>query len=370
MTIGIFSWTWLSHNWDENNYFIGGIGGSEVWAIKTSEELSKKGYCVYLFGNPKEQHISEAGVNYITNDLYESMSEQINFDYFICSRFVPNNIDKIKSDNIFLMMHDMSIDNMPSSYNDKIGKIKKIFCLSDFQKENLKSKFQYLPDSAFCYTRNGVDSFIYEKYKNLERKNKMVCSSGHHRQALWLTTYVFPLIKKEIPDFELILCHYYDTFDDPIYYQDGIKIIGDCNNQISKENLIKAQCECKIWIYANYGRWNLYEDSMFNETFCITALEACCAKSAIIVGERSPFPETLKGYNHFLGKELFSENILDSLPIENTQKFAEILANEAIKCLKDEDYRQSLVKKTYPIGINSSWENATEYIINEFKKYQ
>ena len=369
-TIAIFAYTWFSadYHWDETNYENGGIGGSEVWAIRTSDELSRMGYSVYLFGNPIESHISPSGVKYLSCLLYKPMSEEIKFDYFIFSRIFPYNINEIKSDNIFIMSHDMAILNMPNTYNDEIGKIKKIFCLSDYHKKQLQIYSPYLPDSIFCYTKNGVDSYLYEKYNDLPKKNQMVCSSGNERQAMCITTKVFPLIKKEVPDFELLLCHYLDTFDENIYKQDGIKIIGDVNNPISKENLAKAQCESKIWAYGNthsYGMSNIY----FNETFCITAIEAACAKSAIIVGEDSPFTQTLFGYNHMICKDLFPYSIVEIMSDENQEIFARKLADMAIKCLKDEEYRLSLVNETYEIGVKSSWANATEYIINELKKY-
>lgn len=370
-TIGLYIFTWFNsnYNWDEKNYENGGIGGSEVWAIRTSDELAKMGYSVYLFGNPKESHVSSTGVKYLSYELYESISEDLEFDFFIFSRIFPYNINKLKTNNIFLISHDPYIENMPIYFNDEIGKIKKIFYLSDYHKQILKEYHPYLPDSVFCYTRNGVDLSLYEKYGNVEKKNQMVCSSGNYRQARWITTNVFPLIKKEVPDFELVLCSYWDTFNESIYRQEGIKIIGDSNNQLTKDELAKAQCESKIWIYSNTHTYDL-ENRFSNETFCITALEAACAKSAIIVGNNSPFPQTLFGYNHMIGKELYPDSLTDIMTSDNRKEFAKQIADMAIKCLKDEDYRMSLVNETYEIGVKSSWENATEYIINELKKYQ
>ena len=311
--------TYTLQGWDENSYATGGIGGSEIWAIKVADEFAKRGYSVYLFGNPNEVHTSSTGVRYFKSSDYKYISENFEFDYFIFSRIFPDNIDKVLSKNIFIMAHNYNIGYMPSEYVPGYDRVKKILCLSKYQKE-------------------------------------------------WIVTYVFPLIKKEIPDFELLLCSYDETFEEPVFHQDGIRIIGDRDKQITREDLIKAQCESKIWVYANTSFWGLDNNYHINETFCITALEAACSKSAIIVGEKSPFPETLAGYDHFLGKELFHENILSNMPIENQEKFASLLANESIKCLKDEEYRQTLVKKAYPIGMKSSWENAVDYIETEITK--
>lgn len=357
------------YEWDETSYVNGGVGGSEIWAIKTSDELAKRGYSVYLFGNPKETHTSNSGVRYLKEADYYYISENFDFDCFIFSRVIPYNLEKIKCQNIFIMVHDMDIFNVPIEYNPALDKIKKIFYLSEFHRQNLAIKYPFFAD-RLAYTRNGVDGFLYEKYNNLPKKNKMLCSSGPYRQGIWIINYVFPLIRKEVPDFEINLCHYYDNFDDEIFHQDGINIIGSPSNQITRENLIKEQCESKIWIYSNnyIWNWNLDNEGYFNETFCITALESACAKNAIIVGERSPFTETLNGYNYMVGKDLYNESLLDAMPRENLKKFADVLANEAIKCLKDEEYRLSLVNQAYPIGMKSDWINATDYIENEIKK--
>lgn len=360
--------TYTLQGWDENSYDTGGIGGSEIWAIKVADEFAKRGYSVYLFGNPNEVHTSSTGVRYFKSSDYKYISENFEFDYFIFSRIFPDNIDKVLSKNIFIMAHNFNIGYMPSEYVPGYDRVKKILCLSKYQREFIKELYKYVKDDRLAYVRNGVDGFLYEKYNNIPQKNQMVCSNGKYRQALWIVTYVFPLIKKEIPDFELLLCSYDETFEEPVFHQDGIRIIGDSDKQITREDLIKAQCESKIWVYANTSFWGLDNNYHINETFCITALEAACSKSAIIVGEKSPFPETLAGYDHFLGKELFHENILSNMPIENQEKFASILANESIKCLKDEEYRQTLVKKAYPIGMKSSWKNAVDYIENEITK--
>ena len=54
--------------WDEESYINGTIGNSETWAIKLSEELSKKGNDVYVFANPNQEHVSKNGVHFLKNE--------------------------------------------------------------------------------------------------------------------------------------------------------------------------------------------------------------------------------------------------------------------------------------------------------------
>lgn len=371
LKIGIYLGTDISKTWDETNYLSGGIGGSEVWAIRTSDELSKMGHDVYLFAFPEIPHVSNSGVKYFNGSDFYFYAEHANFDAFIISRYIPHNIDKIRCNNIFIMAHDLEIFNIHLAINGiKNGRIKKIFCLSEFHKKSLLNAHPFLTEDIFAYTRNGIDTWLYDKFDGVKKKNKMLCSSGPYRQGIWIAKNIFPLIKKEVPDFEMNLCHYYDSFDNDAFNQDGINIIAQPGSPISKEDLVREQCESKIWLYSNNMIWDWgKETSYFNETFCITALEDAYAKCAIIAGKCSPFTETLKGYSHFLCENLYPDSIFDMMPNENLEEFAKTLANEAVKCLKDEDYRLGLVKESYEIAKNSTWENATSLIENELVKY-
>ena len=371
LKIGIYIGLDMNKIWDENNYLSGGIGGSEVWAIRTSDELAKMGHDVYLFAFPEKPHISNTGVKYFQRRDFYFYSTHTDFDAIIISRCLPVMIEKIRCNNIFIMAHDLELYNADLAIDlIKTGKIKKIFCLSEFHKQSLINRHPFLNENIFSYTRNGIDTWLYDKFDGVEKKNKMLCSSGPYRQGIWIARNIFPLIKKEVPDFEMNLCHYYDSFDNEVFKQEGINIIAQPGSPISKEDLVREQCESKIWVYSNNMIWDLgYATGYFNETFCITALEDAYAKCAIIAGKRSPFTETLSGYSHFVGENLYPNSLFEMMPSENCEEFARMLANEAIRCLKDENYRLELVKESYEIAKNSTWENATSLIENELVKY-
>ena len=353
-----------NNHWDENNYGKGGIGGSEVWAIRVADILSERGYDVYLFGNPKIQHVSNTGVRYLSIDDYKICSEYVEFDYFILSRQITDNIDKIKCDNIYLMLHDGVIVN-PDGNGFEVGcgfdRIKKVCYLSEFHKGLLLERYE-IPDEKFHKVSNGIDFVLYDKFANLPKKNKMVCSSGKYMECKWLVTNVFPLIKREIPDFEIDICGYSDVFDEDIFKQKGINIIGDRNKQISKLGLAKAQSESKVWIYCNHG----YDEhgNRLGETFSITAIENAYAGCACILGKWGPFIDTLSGYSGFLCEDLYGEDKMWPMPEENKGKFAVEVANMAIKCLKDESFREKLVEESFSIAKRYTWENATDDIIS------
>lgn len=66
---------------------------------------------------------------------------------------------------------------------------------------------------------------------------------------IWLIENVFPEIRKQVPDFEISICGYFDDFNEPIFQQEGIKVLGN----ITKDELAREQMSSKIWIYPNHG---------------------------------------------------------------------------------------------------------------------
>lgn len=340
--------------WDEESYINGTIGNSETWAIKLSEELSKKGNDVYVFANPNQEHVSKNGVHFLKNENFEKYCNEQAFDYIILSRTVEA-LKYVKNcKNVYLMCHDADIIGY---YNDFINGVKKVMYKSDFQREILKLKYG-IPDNKLYKTFECIDQALYDKYDGIEKTNKMLISGEFGGGIRWLIENVFHKIKKEIPDFELHIIDY-NNIGSQLYNQDGIFVHGNLNI----EDYVKMQCSSKIWIYPSHGY-----DSEFNrnnETFGICSVENAYAKNACILGKWGCFASTLEGYNGFVGNNLFS-NIMEPMEYDNVEKFADVLVNDAIKCLKDEEYRMSKVASSYEISKKYSIDALCDNIENMF----
>lgn len=352
--IGIYNYVFHpNYRWDETNYKVGNIGGSEIWAIEVANEFRNRGYDVYVFGNPNEEHISENGIHYLKCESLKNTCENVSFDAMFLSRTVQCINDITNCNNIYLMLHDVVIIGAESNKDFPFGKVKKIFYQSDFQKNAIIAKY-LLPDEMFCRTFEAIDQTKYDALSGIKKENKMLYSSGFGRGLRWLVENVFDRIKAEVPDFKLDICGHFDgnVFKD-FLKRDGITVLGN----ISREDLIKKQCESKIWIYPNHGY-----DSEFNrnnETFCITAIENAYAKNACILGNWGCFSSTLEGYNGFVGNELYND-IMEPMDYDNVDAFADALVNESIKCLKDEEYREKLVESSYEIVKKYTWKNVVD----------
>ena len=351
----------LMHHWDESNLFKGGIGGSEVWAIEIAKQFIKNGYRCIIFGDPEKCYVAESGIEYVTTDRTLSVIEATKFKYFIASRKTFILEHNINAEYIYLMLHDPFVC-FTSEYEDlHMDKISKIAIQSDFQKRMIKNIYHGLTNEDFFRTFQGVDQTYYKDVDSFHKKNKMLWSSHKIRGSRFLIEKIFPLIRREIPDFEIDVCGYANDMTDEYFSKEGINVKGN----VSKEELSRLQKESKIWIYPNFG---LFENGRINdETFCITAVENALAKNALILADKTCFSSTLEGYQGFVGTELFDDDkdILDESKMDD---FAKIIAKQAIRLLKDENYRNELAGNANAICSRYTWENAAKTFLDEFEK--
>lgn len=346
--------------WDERNLEIGHIGGSEIWAIELSKEFSRRGYKVYLFGECESDHISNEGVEYVRYEKFRDFCFNIGFDHIIASRKIIDITDDLPCDDISVMCHDTVIIGANSLDDLKLGKkIKRIYVQSYYQKYMLQFKYN-IPDCCICNTSEGIDIERYSDVDKIEKKNKMLWSSGKGRGIMWLIEHVLPLIRAEVPDFEINVCGYFDEHTEDIFRSPGVNVLGN----ITKDNLVKEQKESKIWIYPNHGLNSELKDN--EETFSITAIENGAAKNALILSDWGCWFTTLKGYNGFIGNGLF-ENPVKPMDMGLWDEYAKQIAERAIKCLKDEEYRKSLASSAYEVSKKYTWSYVADSFINSWK---
>lgn len=333
--VGIYCGYVVGHYWDECS-LNSGIGGSETWAIYVSAELQKRGYHVIVFNETETWHFSADGVEYVPFQMFNDRCQYQHFDYFITSRRTEEIDYNISCDNIFLMMHDLSL------FNDdfKLDRIKKIGCLSNFHAENTKAIYpgvKFRKDNFFI-TCNGVNHDLYKE--TFQKENMMVWSSCRERGLPQFMDYVYPLIKEKVPDFKVIFADY-----NSIPYNDDRLEYKSC---LSKKELAELQLRSKIWIYP----------ATFYETFCITAVENAMAGNAIITTDIGALPDTLKGY-----KGIFGNNYLDfacNVDVESYKKTAEKIAEMAVILLQNESLRFNYAREAYNICKDYTWEKAAD----------
>lgn len=279
----------------------GGLGGSETWLIQISAELAKNpDYHIIVFCNCESWHFSEDGVEFVPLYLMPSRCKYQHFDAMIIGRLFDNfdmNINTIIKetnccDNVYALAQDLCFwkINVEIDYiknKDEIDYIKKFFVLSDFHKQFFITQLHF-PENRVVIIPDGVDLELFKDVDifNNERDHGILWSSLYHRNFSIVADKIYPLVKKEIPDFKIYTCQYHENL--PEKYKDNEDIIS--LGSLSKKELYKERAKHPVFFYPNH----------IAETFCITVLEAAICGNDIVIPNLYGPADILNPYSDFL----------------------------------------------------------------------
>ena len=354
-------------NWDSTYVRSHGAGGSETWAVELASAFQKKGFHVIVFGVPDCWHFDAEGVEYVPYWMFQHRCEYQHFDYFISSRRTEEITPYLECPNIYIMSHEIGVfkeswGNFATFNELKMDKVKKIAVLSEWHKEATKKLYPELMDEQLFITCNGIDQALYQGEDSsplsTKKKNMMVWSSCLCRGLEFFGKYVFPIIKAEIPDFEVNICSYDTNIYNSIPSGKGLNFIGTLN----KTDLANLQKEAKIWILPNYGRDDFGRE--LHESFCITAVENGMAGNAIVCLNKDGLTTTLEGYSGILNADFFNE--YSNYDEQDLKKVGEILAWQSVHILKDNEYRIQLANQAKDIVLKYTWNESANTWLKEW----
>ena len=279
----------------------GGLGGSETWLIQLSATFAKNpNYHVIVFCHCETWHFSEDNVEFVPLYLLESRCKYQHFDCMIIGRLFANyqiNINNIIKEtqccnNVYALAQDLYFWKREEQINyikdnDEINYIKKFFALTEFHK-NFLIEYSNFPEDKIIIAPDGIDLNLFNDIDifNTERDHSLLWSSIYHRNFNVLGDKLYPLIKKEIPDFKIYTCQYWENL--PEKYQDNKDIIS--LGSLSKKELYKERVKHPVFFYSNHVA----------ETFCITILEAAICGNDIVVPNLYGPGDILSPYSDFL----------------------------------------------------------------------
>lgn len=320
------------------------LGGSETWLIQIANEFSKYAeidvYC------DCETHKFSENLNYINHNDFIKLQNK--YDFIILNRFFLKNginyISYIKTHHlakhIYIQIHDLSFiadGKLLVSHTDidKFGlnyDFVTIVTLNNWHKNNLKSQYSTLVNEPICIP-NGVDLSLFPTVCNTSRDNRILWSSSKFRGLNILIRDIYPIVKKEIPDFGIDIASYDNNLDE---YKDSnydIRVLGG----LTKTELYNEMQKHKLWFYPG----------TFAETFCITAIEAIMNGQQVVSPITYGMRPTLEFINDIQMKYHFSNN-------EEYNKAVNEAANKIIEILKS-DYNTPEV-----------YERIKDKIVNEY----
>jgi len=277
--------------WGPDDVKTKGLGGSEEAVVYLAKELVKLGWCVDVFSNCSEPGQYD-GVNYFNHWTWRP---ERNCDIFIAWRNSEYIELAPKTAKKYLWLHD--VQKMEYYTPERIAKIDKIFCLSQWHRENLKE----IPDEKFFLTRNGVVSRDFAMAGVLPRDPYKCVYASSPDRGLDVLLEMWPRIREKCKDAHLhIFYGFTETYDKlhanrdrMIQYKeqilrlmntlDGVHYHGKVNHAELHMHLMSAG----LWLYPTH----------FTEISCITAMKAQAAGAVPVTTTVAALDETVQhGY--------------------------------------------------------------------------
>lgn len=332
--------------WTGRDILTKGVGGSETYIIEIARWIQRVGafQCV-VFCKCEKLEIFE-GVQYIPLSVYPEYIMKNKIHTAIISRFseyIPLTYQGF-IDNVYLVLHDLGPSGIVIPLSDKL---KKVLCLTKWHEQYFLKNFPAFEGrtDAFYY---GVDSDKFKAVSGEKVKNSFIYSSFPNRGLLPLLQ-MWPAIKRAIPDATLNV--YSDVNGKWVNevakeQMDEIRRILSSgglegvvvHGWVSKAELAEAWSRADIWLYP----------CIFQETFCLTALEAAATKTLAIGAPLAALGETI-GNRGIL---------VEGNPL--TEDWQTRALKELLVVLGDSERRTSLIERNYEWACKMSWRERGE----------
>ena len=330
--------------WTGKDILTKGLGGSETWIVETARNI--KSFNVIVFCKTEKSEVFE-NVGYNPIELFPHFCANNVIDVCIISRF-PEYIPvalKGHAKHVGIIFHDLL---SPEVILPKDPKLKWIFGLTDWHCEYLKKCFPMYQD-IILKNNYGIDQNFKSDFKV---KNSFIYSSFPNRGLIVLLR-MWPRILEILPDATLnIFCNLEQKWVNDVI-PDEMKEIKALLKVNKKGTIVHGWVPKKVlaqaWSTAEYF---LYP-CKFEETFCLTAVEAAITKTFVITNGLAALGETVGDRGLII-----PGNTLDIT-----------WQDECIQQLKTltQEFKETKIIKNYKWATEHSWESQTDLFISKLK---
>ena len=276
--------------WTGKDILTKGMGGSETWIIEMAKWISRTGkYHVVVFCKTNEPDFYE-NVGYNPIQLFHSFIATTEVEYCIISRYteyIPVALHG-NAKNIGIIFHDNVLPETVIPVDDKI---KHIWGLTEWHANQIKGIFPMF-DNIIEHIHYGINTDYFNEHP-IKTKNSFIYSSFPNR-GLVVLLKMWVRIRERFPDATLnIYCNIEQEWVNQVapemmkeiktllkVIKGGIKVHG----WVSKRILAEAFQSSEYFLYP----------CIFEETFCLTAVEAAISKCVVITNGLAGLSETAK----------------------------------------------------------------------------
>jgi tetratricopeptide (TPR) repeat protein len=335
--------------WTGSDILTKGVGGSETYIIEIARWVQALGkYKCVVFCKCEQPEVFE-GVEYIPLENYAQNLVNNKIHSIFISRFseyIPMTYEGM-CDRIYLILHDISPSGVVIPVNSRF---QKVICLTNWHVDYFIQNFPMFKDKseAFYY---GVD---IERFKpEMKVRNSFIYSSFPNRGLLPLLQ-MWPKIKRAIPDATLNV--YSDINGKWVneVAKDQMDAIREILAQglesvtvhgwVSKDALAKAWSKADIWLYP----------CIFQETFCLTALEAAATKTLAIGTPLAALNETIGDRGILIQGD----------PIK--EEWQNRAVDELVSILNQPVKKTALIEKNYQWALESTWKQRGKEFMEKY----
>ena len=281
------------------------LGGSETAGWAVARELARRGHRVTLFCRcGEERQGAYEGVHY--QDIgpqnertpfgghFEWYAQNVPHDVLIGQR-APGLFARVRAARLGLWwIHDLAVRRHLGHLNQAAWNIDGLLCVSEFHKAQAADVYGWDPQRIHVL-RNGVDASTFGPPADPERKRRsktMLYSSRPERglAALVAPDGVMPRLAEADPELQLLVAGYdHVTADTEAMYQALWRRCRELPNVTLLGSLSQTQLH-----HVMQGAWLHCYPTDFEETSCITAMEAQIAGTPVLTRAVGGLPETLQ----------------------------------------------------------------------------
>jgi predicted O-methyltransferase YrrM len=337
-------------NWTGKDILTKGLGGSETYIVEIARGIQITGQfnCI-VFCKCEHTEVCD-GVIYMPIQNLSQFIMKNSIHTAIVSRFseyVPL-VTQGFVDNVYLVLHDLSpTGNIIPIHN----KLRKVICLTKWHEEYFLQHFPAFKDKtdSFYY---GIDNCTFKPGRKI--RNSFIYSSFPNRGLLPLLQ-MWPHIKKALPDATLNI--YSDINGkwvndvspsqmNEIRHILSTSMLEDVkvHGWVSKAELAEAWSRADIWFYP----------CIFQETFCLTALEAAATRTLAISAPLAALTETIGDRGI-----LIPGNPMDT-------EWQDMALKELLDVVRDSERKEELIEKNYKWAIEKTWKARGQEFIDKY----
>lgn len=280
------------------------LGGSETACYYVAREMAKKGHKVIVFTNEQEQGTWD-GVDYAwcgppsqrwpLGEYVHSFMETTYVDALILQRATGVHQVPHAARMAFLWLHDLALVRQIGDVRRDSYMYDGFLAVSDWHREQIRETWDLRSTSALHVLRNSVDRALYANlpardYLKNSKELKLLFQSRFERGIDYLVKPggIMEQLLHKRPGARLTVCGY-ANFPEQMrpYYEQVTRWIEKLPNvqfigHLSKPDLARLQADSDVLVYPGE----------FEETSCITAMEAQAAGLPMLGSACGALPET------------------------------------------------------------------------------